>query len=59
MTVSRVKTFSGLLFESIFNFNVFLTNLTSIIFNRRINIKKGLKNRSNKITIYFLVLLYI
>ena len=40
MTVLRVKTFNGLLFESIFDFNVFLTSLTPMIFNKRVDIEK-------------------
>ena len=40
MAILRIKTFNGLLFESIFDFSVFSTSLTSIIFNRRVDIKK-------------------
>ena len=40
MAISRVKTFNDLLFESIFDFSVFLTNLTSIIFNKRADTEK-------------------
>ena len=40
MTVLRVKTFGGLLFESIFDFSVFLTNLTPMILNRRADAEK-------------------
>ena len=40
MAFLRVKTFNGLLFESIFNFSVFLTNLISMIFDKRVDIEK-------------------
>ena len=40
MTILRVKTFSGLLFEFIFDFNVFLISLIFMILNRRADIKK-------------------
>ena len=40
MAILRVKTFNGLLFESIFDFSVFLTSLTPIILNKRVDIEK-------------------
>ena len=40
MAVLRVKTFSGLLFESIFDFNVFLISLTPMILDRRVDVEK-------------------
>ena len=40
ITISRVKTFSGLLFESTFNFSIFSTSLTPMILNRRADTEK-------------------
>ena len=40
MAILRVKTFGGLLFESVFDFNVFLTSLTSMILNKRVDAEK-------------------
>ena len=40
MAVLRVKTFDGLLFESAFDFSVFLTSLTPMILDRRVDTKK-------------------
>ena len=40
MAVLRVKTFGGLLFESIFDFSVFLISLIFMIFNRRADVEK-------------------
>ena len=40
MAILRVKTFNGLLFESIFDFSIFLTSLISMIFDKRVDTKK-------------------
>ena len=40
MTVSRVKTFNDLLFESTFDFNVFLISLIFMILDRRVDTEK-------------------
>ena len=40
ITVLRVKTFSGLLFESIFDFSIFLINLIFMILDRRADVEK-------------------
>ena len=40
IAVSRVKTFGGLLFESVFDFSVFSTSLTFMILDRRVDTEK-------------------
>ena len=40
MAISRVKTFNDLLFESAFDFSVFSTSLTPMIFDRRADTEK-------------------
>ena len=40
MAVLRVKTFSGLLFEFIFDFNIFLISLILMILDRRVDAEK-------------------